>query len=351
MAGRRKKSAKAERWNSGGGHSRIRGPVAKTSRPPRGGRGRRLFPWLVLGGVGLVAALWRRSDTPPRGGEPGRRPRPAVEPESLEVAPDLTLPPTVDEAWIPGPGGALRMAQVNPGADLAVVFVHGLGGRLEHWAPMLTAAGPGLRAVAFDLPGHGGSDLHSENSYTVGDLAGALGAVVDNLGLRRTVLVGHSLGASVIAEYASTHPRRVLGLLLVDPNGDQTRLAERQRRDLVAALTEDPRAELAWQFRQVLHAAQPEIADRVLEDLEATDARVLLEMLVASLDYSPLPALEAYGGPTRSVISDLNDLPHSLHRLLPELPVRFVGDASHWLMLDRCDDFWELLIDFLDSIV
>lgn len=215
---------------------------------------------------------------------------------------------------------------------------------------MLQAAGPALRCIAFDLPGHGGSDPAADGAYAVEDLAAALGAVIDSLALRRVVLVGHSLGASVVSEYAKRHRSRVLGLLLVDPNGDQSRLGEKERQGLVAALEGSPRAELGWQFRQILHSARSEVADRILDDLETTDEEVLLATLTASLDYSPVAALEAWDGPVRSIISDFNDLPHSLHRLLPELPVRFVGGTSHWLMLDRIDDFWELLVDFLDSV-
>lgn len=67
-------------------------------------------------------------------------------------------------------------------------------------------------------------------------------------------------------------------------------------------------------------------------------------------DYNPLPALQTYPGPVRCVISDLNTLAYSLHRLLPEMPLRQISGASHWLMMDRPDELWDALVDSLEEI-
>ena len=295
-----------------------------------------------------MAALWRRGEAPgTHRGRRGPEPGDSADAES-HVAFGFTPPAHAQEAWVAAPAGSIRLLEVNPEAPLAVVFVHGLAGRLEHWMPQLAAAGPGMRAIAFDLPGHGGSD--APPTTDVASLSSAIAAVLDGLGLRRALIVGHSLGASAAIEFAASHPGRALGLVLVDPNGDQTRLPEAQRQDLLAAVERDPRAELGWQYRQILHAAQPDVAERILADLDETAEEVLLGYLAASLDHSPIPGLERYQGPVHSLISDLNDLPFSLHRLLPDLPVRYVTGTSHWLMLDRPDDFWELLLDTLDTL-
>jgi pimeloyl-ACP methyl ester carboxylesterase len=68
------------------------------------------------------------------------------------------------------------------------------------------------------------------------------------------------------------------------------------------------------------------------------------------LEHSPLPALARYPGPKLSIISETNDLPYSLHRLVPGLPIRLMHGTGHWLMMDRPEVFNHLLEEFLDEV-
>ncbi len=323
----------------------------RRARRPRRRKGGLGWRWLGLGALAVVAGALLRTErrTPRRPGsrEPGGAERLDATPaESFFSEP----PEDAESSWVPGPAGSLHVLERHPGGPLPVVFVHGLAGRAEHWSPQLHAAGPAIRAVAIDLPGHGRSDPAIGGDYGVPAMAAAVSAVVDALALRRTVLVAHSLGASAVIEYAGRHRDRVAGLLLVDPSGDQTRLPAAHREQLLAQLRRDPGDELRWYFKQLLTGARPEVADRVLEDLDDMPAEIVLRAIESSAAYSPLPALQRFGGPAVSLISDLNTLPYSLHSLVPSLPVQQISRASHWLMLDRPEDLWASLIDFLDRI-
>lgn len=315
-------------------------PTRPFHRAPEARRGGRTWRWLGLGALLVAAAsLLRRERRPPPPAEP---PPPADPPPP---------PADVDSSWIAGPAGTLHLLERHPDGRLPIVFVHGLGGRAEHWTAQLAAAGPAIRAVAFDLPGHGRSDQAVDGDYSIPATAAAIGAVVDGLGLRRTVLVAHSLGATAAIEYAGTRPERVAGLLLVDPSGDQSRLPDAHRRQHLAELARDPDEEIRWSFKQLLLGASAEVADRVLEDLASVPAEVVLSAIEGGVAFSPLTALERFHGPIRCLISDLNDLPYSLHNLRPDLPTFHFRGAGHWLMMDRPDDLWASLVDFLDTTV
>lgn len=304
---------------------------------------RRLWPWVGLGALG-VATVWMTS-RPRTGGPP---PAPVLPP--LHDGPPGRLPDGVATSWVPGPGGTLRVAERHPEGRMGVIFVHGLGGRLEHWSAQLAGLGPALRAVAVDLPGHGESDAAADGDYSVPALAAALGAAVDACALRRVVVVGHSLGALAAIEYAAGRPERVAALLLVDPAGDQTRMPPAGRRTWLAAVRRDPRGECDFNFRHFLSAARPEVAATVLEALEATPEPVLVGALEGSASYAAAAALARYPGPVACVVSELNDLPISLHRLRPELPVRRLRGVSHWLMMDRPAEVLEALWDLLERV-
>jgi pimeloyl-ACP methyl ester carboxylesterase len=88
-----------------------------------------------------------------------------------------------------------------------VVLLHGLTFDRGMWAPLVGALGA-RRAVALDLPGHGGSPRR--DSYDVHDVVGVLHVAITAAGARTPVLVGHSIGAVLATAYAADHPVRAV---------------------------------------------------------------------------------------------------------------------------------------------
>lgn len=311
----------------------------------RGGRLWVLVALFFLGGVAALLSASRRSQferrweeladvEPPEPGPPGDRPPPSVPSLGREVE-----------------GRHGRLFVDDGGVDgLPVFFVHGLGGTSRQWRAQLSHLRPERRALALDLRGHGDSDAAPSDAFTVDDLAADVADTAAALGLERFVLAGHGLGATVAIDYAARNPRQVAGLLLVDPNGDQTEIPRRELDELLEALRRDPEGERGWYFRQILVGSEPEVADQVLADLSLLDPEAFVTALEASFGYSPRPALAAYPGPKLAVVSDMNNLPYSLHKLVPELPWTLIPGTSHWVMMDRPDAFNGALDEFLDTV-
>lgn len=96
----------------------------------------------------------------------------------------------------------------------AIVLVHGLGSRAEHWLPTARLLARRHRVVLVDLPGHGLSEMPEpltlEHAAQALDLALATEVTVP------CILVGHSVGGLVAAVEALDHPERVRGLVLVE---------------------------------------------------------------------------------------------------------------------------------------
>ena len=97
------------------------------------------------------------------------------------------------------------------GAD-AIVFLHGIGGDAQSFAPQLDALSRTRRAVAWNMPGYGGSAPHAPLSFA--ELAAALEELLDRLKIARADLFGHSIGGMVALEFAATKPGRVRSLIL-----------------------------------------------------------------------------------------------------------------------------------------
>ena len=312
-------------------------------RRPRRSRG--LF-WVLLGlaGIGTAAVVL------------GERRRRSSAPDRPEEAPDSAqgfYPPEPSESvsvLVPGPAGNLYVRDGGKSEHVPIVFVHSLAGNGGQWALQLDHLRRRCRAVSLDLRGHGESDPAEDGDYSIAGLATDIEAVADQLGLRRFILAGHSLGSVVAIEYASRHPERVAGLLLVDPNGDLTRMPKDQKESFVAPLREDPIAELTSYYRQLVVGGDADAARWVLEDLRLTHEDAVVKALESSMEYPVLDSLGKYPGPKLAVVSDMNNLPYSLHRLLPELTARLMTGTGHWLMMDRPELFNRIVDEFLEEV-
>ena len=117
--------------------------------------------------------------------------------------------------------GARRVRVVRAGPATSprptIVLEHGAFGCASDWQVVQDRlAAKGLKSLAYDRAGLGHSDpgpLPRDGRAIVADLA----ALLDALGeTEPVVLVGHSMGGLMVRLFALTHPKRVLGLVLVD---------------------------------------------------------------------------------------------------------------------------------------
>lgn len=127
---------------------------------------------------------------------------------------------------------ACRLVNKAQKGQTPVVFVHGLASFSYDWVPVASALG--REAACLDLRGFGDSDWCGD--YSVPATARDLGALLDHLGWRKAIVVGHSLGGAHAAYYASRHPQRVAGLALVDYAPEYAAEGERRAAERVAAV-------------------------------------------------------------------------------------------------------------------
>jgi pimeloyl-ACP methyl ester carboxylesterase len=102
-----------------------------------------------------------------------------------------------------------------PGGGMPVVFLHGLLDSSEGWHQVaIRSDGP---CYAVDLPGFGGSTCPPYER--IGSYARDVGRALDEIGLERFVLVGHSFGGAVATALCEQRPGQVAALVLVCPSG------------------------------------------------------------------------------------------------------------------------------------
>ena len=104
----------------------------------------------------------------------------------------------------------LRMRYFEEGSGPATLLLHGasLGSSADVWAGNLRdLASRGLRVIAPDLPGFGMSD--NPEDVSVGFRAKSVIALMDQLGIERAHIVGHSQSGQIAVRLALSQPDRI----------------------------------------------------------------------------------------------------------------------------------------------
>ena len=89
------------------------------------------------------------------------------------------------------------------GAGPVVVLVHGTASSTHSWRDVATILDGHCTTIAMDLPGHGFTSApRRSDGWSLRGMARAMGALIDVLGQKPALVVGHSAGAAILVEAA-----------------------------------------------------------------------------------------------------------------------------------------------------
>jgi len=105
--------------------------------------------------------------------------------------------------------------EIHGTGEPTLVFVHGWSCDGRYWRAQVPHFSKNHRIVVVDLAGHGHSGM-ARKEYTMAAFGEDVRAVTEVTGSNNVILIGHSMGGSVIAEAARLMPNRVVGLIGID---------------------------------------------------------------------------------------------------------------------------------------
>ena len=95
-----------------------------------------------------------------------------------------------------------------------MVLLHGYSDSWRSYLPLMRELPPRLRLIALSLRGHGDS-AKPAGPYGTGPMARDVAAAMDQLGIARATIVGHSMGSLVAQRFAQEYAPRVSRLVLI----------------------------------------------------------------------------------------------------------------------------------------
>ena len=128
-----------------------------------------------------------------------------------------------------------RVGVIENREDEAIVFLHGWLMSPQMWAQTMNALKGRTRCVALWQPGHGTSTA-ADHGFTMKQWVEWLIAALDEMNVKRFLLVGHSMGGMLTLATALEYPERVKGVVLVSTQ-DEAWETEKQEEFLQAVDT------------------------------------------------------------------------------------------------------------------
>ncbi len=120
--------------------------------------------------------------------------------------------------------GARPFEAKGPADAPALILLHGTRRTRGMWHHQLRDLSDEFRVVAVDLPGHGAL---ADIAFRLADASALVGAVIDDVGRGRAIVVGQSLGGYVGMDLAARRPDQVAGLVLANATAEPRAIARR----------------------------------------------------------------------------------------------------------------------------
>ncbi len=235
--------------------------------------------------------------------------------------------------------------EVYGSGEPTLVFVHGWSCDDRYWREQVPYFSKKYRVVTLDLAGHGHSGM-ARTKYTMSAFGEDVRAVVEAIGSRRVILIGHSMGGSVIAEAALLMPDRVIGLIGVDTLSNiEYPLTREEFSKMIAPLEKDFRAG-SRQFvsGMILPGTDPQLREWILADMSATTPAVALsamnEMMSQYITGEAAGKFDKIRIPVIAVNADLWPINYEANRRhMLSFEALVIKGADHFLMMNRADEF------------
>jgi len=249
------------------------------------------------------------------------------------------------------PDGIPVCYEVHGTGAPALVFVHGWSCDRTYWSNQLGYFAERCQVVAMDLAGHGESGV-GRQAWTMPAFGDDVMAVVEKLGLKEMVLIGHSMGGDVIVEAALHLAGRVVGLVWADVYSS---LGEPRTREQIEQFRAPFRVDFVTATRALARRFFEPSSDAVLADWVAAD-------MSAAPPEIAVDALEHAISNDRAILDGLRELTAPVVAINPEYRptdvdalrrhgVRTVlmSGVGHFLMMEDPDTFNRLLSEAIEG--
>ena len=247
--------------------------------------------------------------------------------------------------------------EIYGAGEPTLVFVHGWSCDARYWRAQLPHFAKNHRVVTLDLAGHGHSGT-TRSQYTMRAFGEDVRAVTEAIGSRSVILIGHSMGGSVIAEAARLMPNRVIGLIGIDTlENIEYPMTREGLEKIIAPLEKDFRTGSRQFVEEMISPhTDPQLREWILSDISAAPPAVALsamnDMMSQYITGEAAKIFDEIRIPVVTVNGDLWPVNYEANRRhMFSFDAIILKKADHFLMLDRPEEFNRALEKAIHMII
>ncbi len=263
------------------------------------------------------------------------------------------------EKFLIANGCALRifdsMTKSQQETKPVMFLLHGYFESIEVWDRLIPYLKNHFRVVAMDIPGHGVSQVMGE-VHSMEAMADTAKAVLDELGIEKCTVVGHSMGGYVTLAMAKKYPEKFTSLVMLhsraNADSEEKKINREREIELVLAGKKDMLAKttpfkgFALGNRKRFSDAIEELEDQIFltdEDgvvalLRGMAAREDLNEMLAT---SGIPYTFIFGEDDEYIPMEAANETVAQH---PKAKVHFMAKSGHMSLIEQTEELAEILV-------
>lgn len=234
----------------------------------------------------------------------------------------------------------------------ALVLIHGWTCNLDYWRDQVPDFAKQNRVIAIDLPGHGQSDK-PPLSYSMDMFARAVDAVLRDAGVKRAVLVGHSMGTPVARQFYRKYPQKTLAIVIVD--GALRPFGDKKMMDGFIAGFRGPNYKEAGK-QMFAGMAGPNLSAELQARIQASFLNTPQHVLVGAMEGMADESIwgqDKINVPVLAILAKTPFWPADTEQfyrsIAPNLDFQMLDGVGHFLMMEKPKQFNDAVLAFLNK--
>lgn len=239
----------------------------------------------------------------------------------------------------------------------AIILVHGWSNTRVIWDAQVSHFSEKYQVIAVDLPGFGKSG-NNRSEWTIASYGEDISTIIQQLNLKKVVLVGFSLGAPIVIEAANKVPDHVIGIVLVDDlhmvelqiPPPMAHLLDSTMMDLINNPTKEKLVGGGF-FKNNVDSAY----HRILTILEGASHIGWRESLAGYINWRNdhcTNSIQAVKAPIIAINSDMQPTNvEAFKKYAPTFKAKIVEDVGHLIMWDNTEEFNRLLEESIQEFL
>ncbi len=253
--------------------------------------------------------------------------------------------------------GLSIVCEIRGEGDTALVFLHGWCGDHEYWKHQADVFSADYRVVTLDQAGHGESGKDRKR-WSAGGLASDVEAVAKELGLKRVILIGHSMGGPIALLAAKRMTDIVVAVVGVDTlQNPDVKMPEETKKAFLEGWEADFKGSMRRTLPGLMHEKiDPELKKWLLTRAEEQDPKMAVGLLRDLMDLDTATLLKEAKKPVRCINSGgpfpfFTPTAVEINKKYADYSAVIINGVGHYPMLEKPAEFNQKLRGTLKEFV